>query len=211
MSDTEYLRICPHCGNKTILELKSTIIEVDTVKPFGDDGPSELINIQSYVLQCRTCGEVSLYRDWNFQDEPTDVYAAKQLYPGEKNLVDVPQAIRDSYFEAKKVEKNSPTAFAVLIRRALEYLCKDKEASGRNLKEQIDDLALKEVIPKTLARMAGALRYFGNLGAHSTDTKIGIQEAEMMDDFFIAVIEYVYIAPGKLKKLEESLKKTKVT
>lgn len=206
MAKTEFTLECSHCGNRTILEVKAELTQKDEIEAW--DGALIEIEGYYYLAQCRTCSGVSLFYDWEIDGEPGNLKEAKRLYPKVRDLRGVPKAIHDSYKEAKRVEKHSPTAFAILIRKSLEYLCKEQSAEGKNLKEQIDDLAKKGIIPATLARMASALRYFGNIGAHSSDIKIGAQEARTMDDFFVAVIEYVYIAPEKLEKLKKSLEKS---
>jgi hypothetical protein len=130
-----------------------------------------------------------------------------QVYPAIKNLIGVPEQIQKAYSEAKKVKKISPLAFATLIRRALEYVCLEQEANGKDLDDKLKDLSTRGVIPDTLAKMSHAIRHYGNVGAHADDTNIGYTDAWIMDDFFTAVVEYVYIAPKKLKTAEERIHK----
>jgi hypothetical protein len=58
--------------------------------------------------------------------------------------------------------------------------------------------------------MANTLRFLGNLGAHEIDFDFERQETQAMQDFLVAMLEYVYVAPGRIKSLQESIeKKTK--
>lgn len=205
MSEEKPIKLeCSSCGVKTPHTKHGSAKEEEEIE-FDLEGETlrDVIEYQHLFLQCQVCGGVSLrvYSDFNDGEEPL------QLYPPVKDLSGVPQAIRDSYSEARKVKKVSPTAFLVLVRRALEFLCKDQNAKGADLKSQIEDLGKKDIIPKTLSRMSQALRYFGNLGAHATDAKIGFTEVGIVEDFFLAIVEYVYIAPEKLKKAEEHAEK----
>ena len=204
--EKQQILVCPHCGNKAPQEIKCTAYgnEKIEVGPKNDHGWD--VKTYTFFVQCQTCLEAAVYWDWDESNELGNLEEATILFPSTKKFSGIPKAIQDSYDEAKKVQKLSPTAFAVLIRKALEYLCREQSASGNTLKEQLDDLAKKNIIPATLSRMANALRYFGNIGAHSIEIKIGPEEAQAMDDFFIAVVEYVYVAPEKLKKLSEGLK-----
>jgi hypothetical protein len=141
-----------------------------------------------------------------------DLRTATILYPlppldSEANSV--PVAIAREFWEAQRVEKTSKTAYAVLIGRVLERICKDKEAKGRSLNSQIKDLSDRGVIPAQLSEMAHALRFLRNSGAHVTDYSIDDDEVQAMKDFTVTMIEYVYIAPAKLAALKATIEKKK--
>jgi len=116
-----------------------------------------------------------------------------------------------AYEEAKKVKEVSPLAFSLLIRRALEQLCNDKNATGDNLKAKIKDLGTKKVIPEKLSDMADIIRDIGNTGAHAYKFDLNKYDMDVLDDFFIAVVEYVYLAPAKISKIRERLKNAPTT
>lgn len=209
MPKTKQTLVCPNCGNRAPQVLLSSSKGTENITIYDVKtgvSSSEEMEAYNYFVQCSTCMGISIYSDYEFYDNPGNLEEAHLIYPSIKSLFGVPEAIRGSYKEAKKVEKISPTAFAVLIRRAVEYLCKDQKASGYTLKEKLEDLAKKNIIPATLSRMANAIRYFGNIGAHSTKIGVSKDEVEAMDDFFLAIVEYVYIAPEKLNKLSEKIK-----
>lgn len=196
---------CPHCGNNTLLEVKSettTVEEVNTVK-------GEILEMENYyvIAECKRCGGISIYASAEYFDNPDDLNSAILLYPQEKSLEGVPQKVKESYAEAKRIKKISPYAFAVMIRRAMEFLCKDQNAQGKNLNSMLKDLSNKEIIPKTLSEMTDVLRILGNLGAHASDTKIDMGDVNILNDFFLAVVEYIYTAPEKIKRYKESLLK----
>lgn len=201
---------CPHCDNKaTIKRLKVATIP-EEVEAF--DGEHFTIEYYATLYQCMTCQNVLLVITGEMDDTPGDISKGVIAYPEQKKLPNfVPEAIRTSYQEAKKVEKISPTAFAVMIRRALEYLCKDQSATGKTLNQQLEDLASRKIIPQVLAEMTDVLRTLGNIGAHANETIISKEHTEAIKDFYNALVEYVYIAPYKLKKLKESLSKNEST
>ena len=210
MKQQEQTTTCQHCGNKTPQVFKFEITSIEDISL--SDGSIHPIKIYYFLVQCKTCEKVSLYSNWEVAADPYYLENALCLYPKiEKISSSVPDIIRQSYNEAKKVEKISPTAFVVLIGKSLECLCEDKKAEGNNLKNKLDDLAKKGIIPKTLLKMGHSVRLLRNIGAHPSDYDITPEEVKIISDFFVAVIEYVYVAPEKIKNLEEKLKRYKTT
>lgn len=194
---------CLRCGNSTQQTRCGSANETELVEhTMENESYSEEINFEYCLMQCDVCKTISVQvfsEVWNYEPE--------QVYPAIKDLSGVPSSIQQSYSEAKKVRNISPIAFAVLIRRSIEYICKDQKAKGRNLEKKLKDLSDREIIPKTLSRMTHAIRYFGNLGAHASDSLLEQEDVFIMDDFFLAIVEYVYIAPNKIKRAQQRAKK----
>jgi hypothetical protein len=91
-------------------------------------------------------------------------------------------------------------ATIVMCRRAVEATCDEQQASGRNLKEQIDDLHTKGLIDSRLKTWAHQIRFFGNSGAHP-DPAFGsatAADADLMIDFMTTFLEYIYEMPAKI-------------
>jgi len=57
--------------------------------------------------------------------------------------------------------------------------------------------------------MTAVLRVLGNVGAHSDSQKITVPMTWGMDDFFRAIIEYVYIAPSRLAEFKKRIERYK--
>ncbi|MDB5188320.1 MAG: hypothetical protein JWO50_840 [Candidatus Kaiserbacteria bacterium] len=193
---------CQHCHQKTS---QTVIFHVQGKSEIVEFHPGDDREVETYLFlaQCKNCSEFSLYSDWGESADLGDLNEAFLLYPSSKKYDgSVPLVIIENYTEAKRVFRISPIAFAVLIRRCLEYICKDQHAVGKNLVNQLNDLVKKEIIPPTLSKMTTALRFFGNVGAHATDTKVGFEDARIIDDFFTTILEYVYVAPSKLKAVQ---------
>lgn len=208
--DTEIFT-CPHCGNKTVNELVSfTSVEEVLELPGKRSTDIDTFAIESYffVTKCKTCNLASVFCSADFEENPLNISLAFQIWPTDTILGEgVPKIVRESYEEAKKVKRISPLSFTIMIRRCLEQLCKDKSAVGGNLKEKIKDLGRKKIIPEKLADMADIIRETGNTGAHGDDFKLTKFDMDILDDFFIAMIEYVYVAPEKLSKIKDIIKK----
>ena len=103
----------------------------------------------------------------------------------------------------------APNAFAVQIRRALEALCEDRGAKNGTLQNMLNELSTKGEIPSTLIEATDLLRLIGNIGAHASEDSVKPWQVRTLDEFFRAIVEYVYIAPSKIKEFREGLKKFK--
>lgn len=207
--EKEEILVCPHCGNKTGHELLCRFRGHDDTHPrqlHPPDEPEIIVNdvlefeVYYELLQCKTCKEPTLFYDHE---------AAGRIicFPDEKLVEDcVPDQIKRKYTEAKRIQSTSPRASVVLLRSALESLCHDKKARGGNLRKRIEDLGNRGIIPTTLATMAYTIKEFGDLGAHADDEKTTLEDARAAEDFFSALVEYVYVAPAKLDKISKRLK-----
>jgi hypothetical protein len=187
---------CPHCGNDSPQEF---ITSYTRFKP-------EMLFYE--LVHCLTCWTPLLY-SFDGNSPPTRCFSLKErvlLWPQAKSLPDsVPRRIRRIYEEAVLVKQRAPNAFANQIRRCLEALCNDKEATGNNLSSQLRDLADKDEIPPVLAEMTDVLRLFGNMGSHDDDVSVGKEYVQVIDEFFWAVVEYVYIAPQRINEIRKQL------
>ncbi len=209
MTSKDNVVTCPHCGNRTPHSELNRVRVVDEIEV---DGNTYDYTALFGLYQCSTCDTPSLYlaTEDDFSGDPNEKYldVAALVYPDQKKLEDsVPEKVRKNYLEARKVKKISYASFAVLIGRVLEQVCLDQKAKGRTLRENLEDLAKREIIPKNLASMTDILRTLRNVSAHANDYDIEWEEVNAMDDFLVAIIEYVYVAPEKIKRLNESMKK----
>ena len=196
MSEARRIGYCPHCGNRAPHRLVHVALYRDS-----SAGPPTRI----YVGICETCEKVVLSTgpegivpENGFNDPEWTTL----LWPEPGTLPEsIPDSIRERFDEALRIKQLSPNGFAVLVRSVLEALCRDRNAEGRNLAAQLANLAQKGEIPPTLAEMSDFLRVVGNLGAHTGEVAIGFVQA--LDDFLGSVLEYVYVAPDRLRRFRE--------
>lgn len=203
MTETPRVAFCPQCGN----EAPQNVLYTHRYKTvwYGEkgtpnhDGP----DCEAILCACATCREPLLY-DGISRDEygvwPSLAFPEK----GEMHK-SVPESVREVYSEAFRVKRTAPRAFALLIRKALEVVCDDKEVRRGNLSERLKALAASGAVPPTLAEITEVLRTLGNTAAHGPLERITVPMTWAIDEFFRAVVEYVYVAPSKLVALRESL------
>ncbi len=82
----------------------------------------------------------------------------------------------------------------------------DRCAEGRDLFAQLKYLGEKGTFPGYYAEMTDLMRRIGNIGAHAEEIELDYGDAELLDDFFRSVVEYVYIAPSKIERLRERIR-----
>ena len=193
--------LCQHCGNTGIHTIITSVTEIETIEL--EPGHSIDEDFELVFCRCENCNRHSLFSFLNGISEES-----WSLFPKEKSVdYHVPKGVRNAYTEALKIKKISSIAFVIMIRRALELLCKHEGATGNNLYEMIKDLGDKDIIPKVLGDMADMIRLVGNEGAHDENEKFDENDLELLDNFYSTIIEYVYIAPKKLEQLKNKLKK----
>jgi hypothetical protein len=101
-------------------------------------------------------------------------------------------------------------ASAIMVRKTLEELCKERNATGPNLKERIKALGTKVVLPEDLLVGLDDLRLLGNDAAHIESVeyeRVGQEEVEIGIEFAKEVLKAVYQYAALLTRLR-ALKKT---
>ena len=129
------------------------------------------------------------------------------LYPGVPESLDssVPTAIADSYLEARRAfgQAAAFTGAAILCRRTLEGICKDRGAAGGNLKSKLLDLKTKGIIEPRLHEWADeVLRGLGNDAAHDVGQTISKDDAQDALEFTKAIIEYLYVFEAAFQRFK---------
>lgn len=206
METIHCVAFCPHCGNRAPQRLIHTHDYLG--KGYSrDGGVDNNIPCTYHVAVCETCNEILVYHVFMTIVEDKDFHRADLVWPDPGVLhQSVPKAIAECYVEAARIKNLAPNAFAVQIRRALEALCDDRSAKKGALQLRLQDLVSRGEIPPVLAEMTDVLRLLGNIGAHAADQSIKPGHVLAIDDFFRVIIEYVYVAPSKLKEFRDGHK-----
>lgn len=208
----KFIRHCGHCNNTTPHEV---VFQTSSSKLYDqfDDEKQGTVNVIEpflyYVVQCGTCYHISLLGGFEIE-LPERLRDYPVLYPKSPEFsMSVPETIKRTYLEATKIRVRAPNAFAGQIRKALEFLCEDKNAAGKDLFHKLHSLVEMGILPATLAEMTNIIREIGNAGVHADKSDVSIWDAELIDEFFRSVIDYVYIAPAKIERLKHRLAITK--
>jgi len=207
MSEIRIVAFCPHCGNTAPQKLLHTQQYRKVLKE--DYGYVREWQVgYCYVVNCETCHQILLYRSIAEDRDDRNFSYYSLCWPTLGKLHEsVPQSVSEIYKEATRIKVLAPNAFAVQTRRALEAICEDRGAKKGVLQVRLKELCDRGEIPPILAEVTDVLRLLGNIGAHASDQSVTPSQADALDEFFRVVVEYVYVAPSKLKELRESLRK----
>lgn len=181
----------------------------DTINEEQDDGPPVEHGTIYELLKCPACKEVLLRSYfWHDMMDSEDEVTFKLLYPFDVRIpLGLPETIEKAYRASLKVKTIDANAYGVLVRRVLEMVCSDRDATGRTLNDKLKDLASKSEIPTKLVDVADKLRAFGNVGAHAELGDLTTEEVPIVEDLCRAILDYIYTAPYLAQRAEKSLSK----
>jgi hypothetical protein len=197
---------CTHCGNRAPQELIHTQRYLERAWSYPEGKKTKPSRWSMFVAVCDTCNQLLLYENAGDQTVPEHFDKCELVFPRPSRVsIAVPREIAAIYEEAIRIKELAPNAFAVQIRRALEALASDKGIKKGTLQVQLNQLVKNGDIPPNLARASDLLRTLGNVGAHASSQSVHPLLAHTIDEFFRAVIEYVYVAPKRLADFEEQM------
>jgi hypothetical protein len=167
------------------------------------------------LLLCPSCNTVNLIKtsydseNYPINDDEDDI-PIEYLFPRIKsgNFKNLPSLVEKSYTIAIKLRKIEPIASVIFSRKSLEAICDDQKATGRDLKDRIDNLAQKGAIPELLKKAAHSVRLLGNEGAHELEAEVSADDAGTLLALCDAIIGYVYEAPQLVQRIQERLAKS---
>jgi len=131
------------------------------------------------------------------------------LWPRRVDLPEqVPENVRVLYEGALKV-KSHPDSFVVQLRRTIEAICvslgaRNYDQDGRpiDLRSMLDELSKKGSFPPQVRDILHQIRYLGNIGAHGIDETVDSSIAQILDELFRLLVQYIYEIPHKLDHLK---------
>lgn len=184
---------CPSCGRDATFERIEGIEDL-------------MIPPQKYLGQ-RRCPNSScrshLFFIWD-RGNTLVTFPAQRI---DFNKQNIPQTVISTFEEAVSCHASGCfIAAAMMIRRTLEEICLDKGSTGNNLKEKIESLKDKIVIPKELFDGMNDLRLLGNDAAHiesKTFETIGKEEIEISIEFTKEILKAVYQYSHLLSKIKD--------
>lgn len=101
-------------------------------------------------------------------------------------------------------------AAAIMVRKTLEELCRDRGATGATLKDRLTVLGSKIILPQELLDGLDDIRLLGNDAAHIESNaydKVGEEEVETAIEFSKEVLKAVYQYSALLERIRK-LKKS---
>lgn len=132
-----------------------------------------------------------------------EYYDISNLYPLNNYKMDnVPIDISSSFEAALKVKDINIDLCLVGLRKVLELICKDNNATGRTLEKKIDDMIQKNIFPKEMEVAYWVIRQAGNKAVHEKKSKLTKYDIDEIANLLYSIINYLYIIPRKMVKLK---------
>jgi hypothetical protein len=171
---------CVRCSGKTTHKV---IASFDTQGDESSGDYSFQWSTHNQIVQCLGCKSVSFRKassnseDYIQIDHDGEGYyqVDETLFPprvdGIKGLGEdthyLPSSIRKIYDETLMALSNqAPILAGIGLRALLETVCKEKQATGKNLLEKIDSLVVLNVLTPAGAAILHKIRALGNAAAH---------------------------------------------
>lgn len=189
---------CAFCGAKGNFE---TVQHLERTKPSGH----KTLNYDT--LKCGHCGNYmfafwsanssSIGRDGIHSYKVLPWYQSTTGHPGHW-----PADIGNYWVEAKRsVEGKNWTAAAIMARSAVQLVVRSHGAIGKNLKEEIDDMASKGLILPSMKDFAHEVRVLANEGTHPQPGSKGTSEKDAKDavEFLSFLLTVMYDLPKEIE------------
>ena len=140
------------------------------------------------------------YTDITYYDEKNILYPLSSV-----EGTSVPTKVKEAYEAALKTKSIDKYVCLMALRRTLELLLKDKGATKWSLKDKIEEVAEKGLLPDALKEASSLAKMLGDTAAHDKDMEIEQYDVEAMAEFIGFIIEYLYIVPDKINTYKERL------
>lgn len=117
-----------------------------------------------------------------------------------------PEAIGRYWLQAKRnIRDENWDAAAVMARSALQIALRDQKAEGRNLKQEIDHLSGKAVLPPIMKDWSDNVRELGNESAHPKPDQgpTNPEDARDIVIFLDFLLEYLYSLPHRIQQYRD--------
>ena len=164
--------------------------------------PNEQKVLNFDTLKCGNCASfVQVF--WSGSHDLHDYRAQPWPLHIERAPEHFPEAVGRFWLQAKRnLKDRNADAAAVMARSALQIALREQEAKGANLKQEIDDLAGRGLLPPMMKEWAHVVRELGNDSAHPTPsaTATTLRDAADVVSFLDFTLEYLYALPKRINE-----------
>lgn len=232
MDQPTFIIDCPFCKAKV-----AAIEKGSASRSYWDDDVEEPVGTKLIVGSCLNCQEPLAGRAYQvdfkgFQGDDEDRWSeVVRIYPKPPKTFQshrIPRTAKESLSEADlSLQVNANMAACLMLGRALEAVCRDildpKSITPSDgtptppkkkimLSDGIKMLKDQGIIDGRLFDWSQQLRAFRNLAAHPDENSISIsrQDAEDLQSFVYAIIEYIYDLTDRYEEFKARIAKKKV-
>lgn len=201
---------CFHCGNETLIRQTGEFQWGSRDLEYEDFD----FHYTYEMFACPVCHKVTLRQTYSDETmiEPDWRYgmimhsSKTVLFP--INNIDsgaIPPKIKEAFESALKTKNIDKNICLIALRRTLELILKEKGATKWGLKDKIEEIAQKGLLPDALKEASSLTKILGDSAAHDNDLEIEQYDVDSMAEFVEFIIEYLYIIPDKINAYKERL------
>lgn len=186
---------CSYCESQVDAEVLACHEEQDKEEP---------IEYRISLTVCPVCKNALIAVQDSFDAPKGQEWGpATRVWPSPKKYISwsVPLIVRSSLEEAERcINAKAYTAAVTMCGCALEGICKHFKGKKQYLQGGIKELLEMGVIDERIFRWSEELRKHRNIAAHASEEKITKEDAADLQDFAIAISEYVFALTDKFNK-----------
>jgi hypothetical protein len=122
-----------------------------------------------------------------------------------------PKAVQVGWLEAQRaLEGENWNSAAIMSRSAMQAALRGHKATGKDLKEEINDLGEKRLLPPLMVEWSHEVRELGNESTHMEPGDAGTdpQDARDIVEFLDYLLNYLYDLPKKIQEYRDRGAKT---
>ncbi len=212
-SNKEEIIKCFHCGNETPMKKVGEYSWGSRDLDYSEFEEFDFL-FKYELFACPVCHKVTLRQTYgdesmiqyhandqlSFYDEQSILFPLSSI---ESNYV--PSKIKAAYEAALKTKGIDKHICLMALRRTLELMLKDQGATKWGLKDKIEEVAAKGLLPDTLKEASSFAKVLGDTAAHDKEVEIDSYDIETIAEFISYIIEYLYIIPNKIRAYREVL------
>jgi hypothetical protein len=207
---------CPYCKAKVAAEESGR-----AEKAYFDDDAGEPVGRRLYVGKCPRCKAMIAGTSFqtafeNFDSESDEWSDVVRVFPQPTRTFTsgrIPKTVTQSLEEADKtIQAGASMAACVMFGRALEAVCRDilvdkkvDKPKRMMLGEGIKQLKAQNIIDQRLFDWSQQLQAFRNIAAHPEGTPISREDAEDLQAFVYAIVEYIYDLTDRYEEFKERI------
>ena len=150
------------------------------------------------IRRCSNCGGKFFYIDGELK------------YPEPETVVpplNAPKNVKSLYEEAASICSRSPRAACALLRLAIERICNELNAKGKNLDEKIADL-VKGGLSKDTQKALDVVRVVGNKAVHPGQIDLDVDDISTAYKLFSLIriiVQRLITEPTTINNLYDNL------
>lgn len=212
---------CPYCKAKVAALESGRVTDTGFAEEIGEPYGQTLVIGKCPMCKSLLAGEshqIAFERYDNDEDLWSDIIRIYPKPPKTFESYRIPSVVISSIAEAdRSLQVNANTAACVMMGRALEAVCRDVLSEKKSTRPSSSDpppkpimlgagirqLKEKGIIDDRLFDWSQQLHAFRNLAAHPDDVSISRHDAEDLQTFVYAIIEYIYDLSDRYAEFKE--------